>query len=128
MAFEQFARIEETYSRLAQATHQLGLRKVLFVDLGKNILAYRLAARRCGLEVIGIADTRLGDRGLTFRGIPLLSDAVAARLPCDAVVISNFSPVHASLRARLWRQAQSRPVLDLFAGQGTACIPSRAAA
>jgi hypothetical protein len=127
-AFERFARMEQTYLRLAEATGRLGLRRVMFVDLGKNILAYRLAARRCGLEVLGIADVRLGDRGLTFRGLSLLSDAVAARLPFDAVVISNLSPVHARLRARFWRQAQSRPVLDLFAGGGMACIPSRAAA
>jgi GT2 family glycosyltransferase len=128
IAFERFARTEETCSRLAQATQRLGLRRVLFVDLGKNILAYRLAARRCGLEALGIADARLGDRGLTFRGLPLLSDAVAARLPFDAVVISNLSPAHARLRAQFWRQAQSRPVLHLFAGGGIACIPSRAAA
>lgn len=128
IAFERFVRIDETCLRLAKATERLGLRRVLFVDLGKNILAYRLAARRCGLEVLGIADARLGDRGVRFRGLPLLSDVVAARLPFDAVVISNLSPVHASVRARFWRQAQSRPVLDLFAEGGIACIPSRAAA
>lgn len=127
-AFERFARIEETCSRLADATRTYGLRRVLFADLGKNILAYRLAARRCGLEVIGIADARLGDRGLRFRGLRIFSDVDATPLAFDAVVVSNLSPVHATLRARFWRLTQSRPVLDLFAGDRASCIASRAAA
>jgi hypothetical protein len=127
-AFEQFARIEQTTSRLSQAARRLGLRRVLFCDLGKNILAYRLAAERCGLEVLGIADARLGGLNLRFRGLRLLSDDEAARLPFDAVVISNLSPVHARARVHFWRQAQSRPVLDLFESRPTACIGTRAAA
>lgn len=127
-AFEQFARIERTASRLAEAARLLSLRCVIFSDLGKNILAYRLAARRCGLEVLGIADTRLGARGLKFRGLPLLSDESAKKLRHDAVVISNLSPVHARLRTQFWRHVQSRPVLDLFESQSTACIRHRAAA
>lgn len=127
-AFEQFARIEQTASRLAEAAQRLKIRRVLFADLGKNILAYRLAARRCGLEIVGIADARLGGRDLRFRGLPIVSDAVAGGLSFDAVLISNLSPVHARSRAQFWRTAQSRPVLDLFATDHTPCIRPRAAA
>lgn len=132
-AFEQFAKIAQTQALLQQATERLDLRRVLFVDLGKNMLAYRAAAGRCGLEVVAIADQRLGGRGLKFRGIPILSDAQAASLSFDAAVISNLSPVHAAARAREWAALQTRPVLDLFqaAGAGersTPCIAARPAA
>ena len=127
-AFEQFARVEATESRMSEATRTFGLRRVLFCDLGKNILAYRQAARRCGLEVLAIADARLGGLGMRFRGLPLLSDQAALRLPFDAVVISNLSPIRARSRAQLWRQAQRRPVLDLSESRQRACIRPRAAA
>jgi hypothetical protein len=127
-AFEQFARMEQTASRLSDAARRLKLRRVLFADLGKNILAYRLAAQRCGLEIVGIADARLSGRDLRFRGLPILSDDVAARLPFDAVLVSNLSPVHARSRAQFWRNTQTRPVLDLFATDHTPCIRPRAAA
>lgn len=127
-AFEQFARVEQTTSRLAEAARRMGLRRVLFADLGKNILAYRMAAQRCGLEVVAISDVRLGGRNLRFRGLPILSDDIAAQLSFDAVVISNLSPVHARSRARFWRNKQLRPVLDLFATDHTPCIRPRAAA
>lgn len=127
-AFEQFARVEATESRLSELTRTLGLRRVLFCDLGKNILAYRQAAGHCGLEVLGIADARLGGLGLRFRGLPLLSDQAALQLPFDAVVISNLSPIHARSRAQFWRQVQRRPVLDLSESRQRACIRPRAAA
>lgn len=127
-AFEQFTRIEQTAQRLADAARRLRLRRVLFADLGKNILAYRLAAQRCGLEVVAIADLRLGGRDLSFRGLPIVSDDAAAQMDFDAVVVSNLSPVHARTRAAFWRQKQARPVLDLFATDHTPCIRPRAAA
>lgn len=127
-AFEQFARIEQTAARLATAAQRLKLRRVLFADLGKNILAYRMAAQRCGLEVVGVADVRLGGQNQRFRGLPILSDDDATRLSFDAVVISNLSPVHARSRAQFWRNKQLRPVLDLFATDHTPCIRPRAAA
>lgn len=127
-AFEQFAKIEQTCDRLAEAVRGHEVRRILLANLGKNILAYRLAARRCGMEIVAIADGRLGDRGKRFRGIPILSDADAARRPFDAVVVSNLSPVHARLAGERWSRLTSRPVLDLFAGSVASCIPSRAAA
>ena len=133
-AFEQFARVEQTADRMSAAVRRLGLRRVLFADLGKNILAYRLAAARCGLEVVAIADARLGGRGTRFRGIPLVADDEAACLPFDAVIVSNLSPVHARLAAARWRGCGAgRPVVDLFEQPAascvaTSCIASRAAA
>jgi GT2 family glycosyltransferase len=114
-AFEQFARIDQTRARLQEAARSLNLRDVLFIDYGKNLPAYRLAAEACGLRVVAIADAHLGGRGLRFRGIPILSDADARPLSFDAALISNLSPVHAAQRRQRWRATiPSRPVLDLF--------------
>lgn len=112
-AFERFARIDEIRSRLGAAADELKLQSVLFVDYGKNILPYWLAARRCKLEVVAIADNRLAGSG-RYRGIPIVNDAVARRLDFDAIVISNSSPVHVEARAALWRRIDRRPVLDLL--------------
>ncbi|HEY2588596.1 MAG TPA: glycosyltransferase [Tepidisphaeraceae bacterium] len=127
-AFEQFAKVEQTCVRVAESVRVLGLRRILLADLGKNILAYRLAARRCGVEILAIADPRLGRRGMRFRGLPLMADADAARLPFDAVLVSNLSPVHAQLALDRWLSITDRPVLDLFEKGASACIKFRAAA
>jgi GT2 family glycosyltransferase len=123
-AFEQFAKVEETYLRLSEAKRQLGLRRILFVDLGKNILAYRIAAERCQLEVVGIADARLGGRGLHYRSWPILTDMEACRMPFDAAIVSNLSPVHAALRREAWEQLQPRPTLDLFQSSSPTTVRS----
>jgi GT2 family glycosyltransferase len=114
-AFEQFAKIEETAVRLEDTMRRLAFRRVLFVDLGKNMPAYQSAAARCGLDIVAIADERLGGRGLSYRGIPILTDLEASRLSFDAAVISNLSPVHAAKRLRKWWELDRRPVIDLFA-------------
>jgi GT2 family glycosyltransferase len=123
-AFEQFARIEETCHRLHEVKQSHGLRRIAFVDLGKNMLAYRLAAQRCGLEVVAIADVRLGGRGLAYRGIPLLTDVQTAHLRFDAAIVSNLSPVHASIRRDTWILVHRKPTFDLFAPGDPIAIPS----
>jgi GT2 family glycosyltransferase len=111
--FDRFARINEIEQRMREWTDRLGLWSVLFVDLGKNLLPYWLAAQKCGLKVVGIADNRLCGTG-KYRGVPVLNDSVARRLDFDAAIISNLSPVHAEARALEWRRLDDRPVIDLF--------------
>jgi len=133
-AFEQFSRVEQTYRRLHELTRARRLRRVLFIDLGKNILAYRLAAERCGLDVVAIADPRLGGRELWHRGIPVVTDRNGLLLSFDAAIVSNLSPVHARQRTSDYRRYTTRPVFDLFedsrpmAIKGPACITPRKAA
>jgi GT2 family glycosyltransferase len=112
--FERFARIDETRRRLARLVAHRGVRRILFVDLGKNILAYRLAARACGVEVVGIADPRLAHIARRFRGVRVVDDNTARGLDFDAAVISNLSPVHAARRRREWEELTAKPVVDLF--------------
>src|SRR6185437_15142944 len=81
--FERFAKVQETCDRMHEAATRLRLRRVVLVDLGKNIFAYWLAAQACGLEVLSIADPTLGCKRLKYRGLPILPDPDAARLPFD---------------------------------------------
>jgi GT2 family glycosyltransferase len=112
--FEKFARIDQTRQRMREAVQRYGLRSVLLVDVGKNILAYTLAARDAGVRVLGIADRMIGGRGYAWEGVPILTDEQAGRLAFDAAIVSNLSPVHAQVRREQWRAAQARPVIDLF--------------
>lgn len=111
-AFEMFAKvqwIEETMSRMARQT---GAKRILLIDLGKNIYPYWRAARRSGLEIAAIADERLGGRAFRYRGIPVVTDSVAEVLNFDAAVVSNLSPVQAPLRQQAWQTRINRPIHD----------------
>jgi GT2 family glycosyltransferase len=111
-AFQTFARVEETRKRVADLKKQLGLRRVLLIDWGKNILAYRLACEAAGLEIVAVADEQLAGR--RYRGIDVVADAEAARRPFDAAIVANLSPVHAAARLAHWRGRTERAVIDLF--------------
>jgi GT2 family glycosyltransferase len=110
--FERFARICQIEQGMRRIRDEHGLHRVLFIGLGKNILPYWLAAKTSRLEVVAIADDRVA-RG-RYRGIPIVTEAVARRLEFDAAVISNSSPVHAADAARRWRRLDDRPVFDLI--------------
>lgn len=113
--FETFAKMEETERRLAEAKEQHGLQRVVFVDYGKNMLAYWRAATKLGLTVVAIADRNLAGPARFYRGIPILTDEQARRLNYDAAIIANLSPVHARARLADWSPMDIRPTLDLWA-------------
>lgn len=117
-AFEAFAKIQEIRARLAVAQELLDIKTVIFVDLGKNILPYWMAAGELGIEVVAIADQNLGapssKRVRKYRGVPIVNDEEAQTYAADAVLIANLSPVHAKTRRRNWRAIAHRPVIDLF--------------
>jgi glycosyltransferase involved in cell wall biosynthesis len=113
-AFEAFAKIEQIEQRMDQAAGEFKLKRVLLIDLGKNVLPYWRAASRRGLEVAAVADASLGGRGFSYHGVPILTDDQALNLRFDGAVISNLSPVHARQRRELWRSRTDQPVLDLL--------------
>jgi len=113
-AFETFAKMHEIEQRLTRAAEQHQIKRLLLVDLGKNILPYWRAAQHCGLQVTAIADSQLGGRGFRYHGTPIVADAPAQNLRFDAAVVSNLSPVHAHRRRDFWRGRTDRPVIDLF--------------
>jgi hypothetical protein len=115
-AFEQFAMVQTIQQRMAAAVgpHQ----SILLIDVGKNILAFWLAARARGVRIVAVADARLAKPGRKYRGIPVVDDATARMMHFDAAVIANVSPVHGALRRDAWRQLIQRPVIDLFETRG----------
>lgn len=112
--FEKLVKLNETEIRLHRAVKEHGLKKILFVDFGKNMLPFYLAAQKLGLEIVAIADERLGAHGRRYRKIPIFNDEMCRRFTFDAAVVSNLSPVHAAQRRDAWRQADTRLVIDLF--------------
>lgn len=112
--FEVFAKIEQTRERMAWAKQQLRLERVLFVDLGKNMLPFYRAAYDANLKVVAVADNKLSQTSRRYRGIPVLSDLAAMELNFDAAIVSNLSPVHAAARKHHWRRLTDKPVIDLF--------------
>ena len=115
-AFERFSRVEQIYQGMAKAASIGNWRRVLMVDLGKNFIAWHDAAERLGLEIVGIADQRLGGRGLDYRGIPLLNDEQAMTCGFNAAVISNLSPVHSAERLWQWKRRVGEAAVDLVYG------------
>lgn len=112
--FEKLVKLNETELRLSRAVQEHGLKRVLFIDFGKNMLPFYLAAKKCGLEIVAIADEKLGPQGHRYRRIPLHSDEMCRRFEFDAAIISNLSPVHAAIRREAWRKSITRPIIDLF--------------
>jgi GT2 family glycosyltransferase len=111
--FERFTRMNQIEQSLRDGADKHALRSILFIDYGKNIFPYWLAAKKLGLKVVAIADGRMPS-GTRYRGIPVVNDSIARRLDFDAAIVSNSSPVHAQNRAQLWRTLDSRPVLELI--------------
>ena len=112
--FEKLVKLNETELRLSRAVQEHGLKRILFIDFGKNMLPFYLAAKKAGLEVVAIADEKLGPHGHRYRKIPLHSDEMCRRFDFDAAIVSNLSPVHAAQRRQAWRKSITRPVIDLF--------------
>jgi GT2 family glycosyltransferase len=112
--FEIFAKIAQTNDKLAKVKRDFGLKRVLFVDLGKNMLPYYRAAMESDLKIEAVADNRLCQTARSYRGIPVMNDLSALRLNFDAAIVSNLSPVHAALRKNQWQRMTDKPVINLF--------------
>ena len=100
--------------RIEQLVRQHKVSSVLLIDVGKNLLPFYLAAEACGVRVVAVADDRLAKPGRRYRGVPVVTDEQARRMVFDVAVVANVSPVHAAGRVAQWREAQGRPVFDLF--------------
>lgn len=121
--FEGFLRLADA-ERCARVLRRRGVRRVLLLDWGKNAATVVSALRREGIEPVGIADRRLGGRGIRHLGLAVLSDDEALLRGFDAAVLANASPVHAAERQAAWQRLDARPVINpfapLFSGAGRA--------
>lgn len=112
--FFQWSTVEQRMTALAKS----GVRRVAFVELGKNIYAYRRAAERAGIPVSAIGDDRFAQPDRTYREIPVLTLANALETPHDAVVVSNMAPVFADQAAQAAARSTAKPVLNWFGRPG----------
>ena len=112
--FEKLTRMNEIELRMKRARDEMGFSRALLIDFGKNMLPYHLAARKLGIEIVAIADARLGGHGRKYRKTPIFDDEMCRRFEFDVAIVSNLSPVHAQQRREAWRAIETRPVLDLF--------------
>jgi len=113
-AFEKFAMIRQIHARLARIRREQHIQRILFIDVGKNLHAFWLAAKKLDLQIVAIADANLGKPGRRYRGVPVMNDAAARALAFDAAILTNISPVHGPLRMSTWRSTDRRPIIDLF--------------
>ena len=123
-AFESFSKIGLIERRMCAAKRRERFEKILFIDLGKNMLAYWLAARACGVEVVAIADPKLASTRKRYRGVRIIDDQAARTMQFDAAIVSNLSPVHAQRRHEQWRQLTDRPVVDLMSVEDSISVPA----
>ncbi len=115
--FEQvfgWARVEQRFRALASD----GVRRVAFLDFGKNIYAFWRGARQAGIAVACIGDDRVARGQRRYRGVPLTSVATALRAPVDAVVISNTSFAHVERRLTSLKTLATPPVHAWFTFAG----------
>jgi len=118
-AFYRLRQIGEHVQRLADS----GMRRVVFADLGKNIFPFLQGARLAGLEVTAVGDDRFAAPGRAYRGIPVLPLEEALSQHCDAVVIANTGPVHATTTHRRLRRLTPMPIHDWFGRPGFVSAP-----
>jgi GT2 family glycosyltransferase len=120
-AFETFAMTTQIRRRMDHARYTHHLQSVVLIDVGKNLLAFYLAAQAAGLRVIAIADNKLAAPRRRYRGVPVVTDDDAARMLFDAAILTNIAPAQSANRALEWRTS-GRTVIDLFQSQSTLSI------
>jgi len=94
-AFEALFRMEFIERRM-RGLAAAGVRRVVFADLGKNVLAFYRAAQRSAIRVTAIADDRFAADGRYYRRIPVVALDKALGTRPEAMVVSNTSPIHAA--------------------------------
>jgi hypothetical protein len=121
---ERIFKFQKIRDRMEHVKRRTGCERVVFAEFGKNMLAYWLAAKDLGLEIVGILDERLagedGKKGRRreYRKVPLVRRGEGAVEGCDVIVMSNMSPVQAPGRAAALRRViPGKVVVDLF-GRG----------
>ena len=115
---ERIFKFKKIKARMEQAVERVRGRRVIFADFGKNMLAYYLAAKELGVEVLAINDDKLAAPGTAYRGVPILHASSTPWSEADIVIVSNLSPVQAPPRAAALKRSHSLPVVDLFSHHG----------
>ncbi len=121
-AIETLFRFDEVERRM-RGLASGGVRRVVFADLGKNVLTFHRAAEKAGVSVLAVGDDRFAATERRYRGVPVIPLRDALHLSADAAVISNTSPVHAEQRSAELLRATTLPVHCWFGRETAAQEP-----
>lgn len=121
--FEFFFRWEE-WTRRFEALRADGVRRLVGLDLGKNVYAYVQAAERTGLSVAVIGDDRFAAPQRRYRGIPVVSFEEAMGTSCDAFVVFNMAAAQAEATARRARAVTDTAVVSGRGAGAAVCSSS----
>jgi GT2 family glycosyltransferase len=90
------------------------IRRVAIADFSKNLYATWRACQLAGLDVAALADDRPAFAGKSYRGVPILSLASAARPDIDGIVLSNINPAQIEERLTHLKTSFLCPILRLW--------------
>lgn len=90
------------------------VRRVVIADFHKNLYATFRGAKRCGLEVLGIAENHPALVGLSYRGVPVRPDREAIDSRADGLILSNVSPALVERRIEQLQRLWAGPLLTLW--------------
>lgn len=97
--FERIFEFETQERIIAEWAKSTGVREVIIADFSKNLYATYRACRNAGLHIRAISDNNIAYEQLKYRGIPIVTDKVAATLIADGFVLSNINPAYIDQRA-----------------------------
>lgn len=120
---EKLFQLEAQAKAVAEWSRTHGVRRVVVGDFSKNIYATYRACRRAGLTVVAVADGNAAYAGGKYRGVRIVSDAVAARLASDGVVLSTVNPAQVDGRTSQLQSTFACPVLRLWEPKYLAGLP-----
>jgi GT2 family glycosyltransferase len=125
---ETIYQLDAQAAALSQFSALHRTRKVLIADFSKNLYATYNACRRNDLEILGVIDDHPAFAGLSYRGLPVVSNDTASRMDADAVILSNINPAQCRQKfARLANQFPC-PILQLWEPSYTNSAPLALAA
>lgn len=115
-ALEHFFRWDFLQRRVGELA-AAGVRSIVLADLGKNVLAYYLAARKMNVNILAVGDDRFFAPNRHYRGIPVIPLRDALNLSSDAVVVGNMSSVHGTETYKRLVALGCQPVYHWFGSE-----------
>lgn len=122
-SFEFFFRWNELELRFRELRDR-GCKRVVGLDLGKNVFAFVRAAGLSNIQVLAIADDRFTAPRRSYRGIPVVPVETATNTPCDAFVVCNMAAVHAEVSYARALAVTNVPVHCWYGTAGTQAGPT----
>lgn len=113
-ALESVFGFESQLERITLWASRHNARRVAIADYGKNLYTTFLACEVANLEIVSIIDESPAYAGLTYRNLPVLPAAEAARASLDGVVLSNVNPAQIDTKIKSLEPLSHLSILRLW--------------